>query len=242
MGDVMNFLINLIKEESPPHKHNKYEIIVYTKGNGILHLAEKDIEVSPGKIVVIPPGTVHHSSKSGTDFERIYINGEFNQVFFPTSATVVLDNSENEGLQLAKMICANRYDKEYVVALINAFTHFLLQNIKMEDEIYLATKDIVEKISNDFYNSSINLNALLKNSGYAADYIRAQFKKIVGKTPTEFLTEIRISHACYLIDTYKNSFSLADVAERCGYTDYVYFSRRFKHIMGVSPRKYMEGD
>lgn len=241
-GDVMSFLINTIKEESPPHKHKNYEVIAYTKGSGVLYTQGKDIEVYPGKIVIVPPDTVHCSTKTGTDFERIYINGEFNQVFYLDSVTVVLDNSENEGLQLAKMICVNRYDGEYVAALINAFTHFLLRNIKMEEKIFLATKEIVTKISNDFYNSSIDLNDLLKNSGYAADYIRAYFKKIMGKTPTEFLTEIRINHACYLIDTYKNLFSLADVAERCGYNDYVYFSRRFKQVMGVSPRKYMTGN
>ena len=243
VGDVMNFLINLIKEESPPHNHKNYEIIVYTKGNGTIHAAEKDIAVGPGKMIIIPPGIVHSSSKSSTDFERIYINGELNQTFFLTSPTVVLDNSANEGLLLAKMIYTNRYsNREYVVALINAFTHFLLQNIKMDDDIFLAIKNIVEEISNNFFDCNINLNALLKKSGYSEDYIRAQFKKITGKTPTEFLTEIRINHACYLIDIYKNLFSLADVAERCGYTDYVYFSRRFKQIMGVSPQKYMVGN
>ena len=81
----------------------------------------------------------------------------------------------------------------------------------------------------------------LQKSGYAEDYIRAQFKKFTGKTPTEFLTKIRIYHACYLIDAYKNTLSLAEIAEKCGYTDYVYFSRRFKHIMGISPREYMAG-
>ena len=30
----------------------------------------------------------------------------------------------------------------------------------------------------------------------------------------------------------------AEIAEKCGYTDYVYFSRRFKQITGISPREY----
>lgn len=237
----MSYLIQVIKENSPLHKHKSHEIIICTKGKNIFHTAEKDIELTPGKIIIVPPGTVHYSSKSTNDHERIYISGEFNQVFPTHSPTVVLDNSANEGLLLAKMIFANRYSNhEYVAALINAFTHFLLRYIKTEDVIFLAVKEIAEEISNDFYNSNINLKALLKKSGYAEDYIRAQFKKIIGKTPTEFLTQLRINHACYLIDTYKGSFSLAEVAEKCGYTDYVYFSRRFKHVMGISPRKYID--
>lgn len=51
----MDYLINLIKKESPPHKHKNYEIIVYTRGEGILHTNKKDIETAPGKIIIIPP-------------------------------------------------------------------------------------------------------------------------------------------------------------------------------------------
>ncbi len=237
----MSFLIDLINEETPSHKHKNYEIIVYTKGEGILHTAEKEIKVYPGIIVIVPPGTSHYSTKSSNVIERIYINGEFNHLFFLNTLTVVFDNPINEGMLLAKMIYANRHsDNKYVSSLINAFAHFLVQNIKMEDEVFSATKRIIENISDDFCDCNINLHKLLKKSGYAVDYIRTQFKKITGKTPIEFLTQVRINHACYLIETYKKTLSLTDIAEKCGYTDYVYFSRRFKHIMKIAPRKYME--
>ncbi len=238
----MNYLINLINKEVSPHKHKLYEIIIYTKGYGILHAEGKNIETGPGFIVIIPPETVHYCSACDSVYERIYINGEFNQIFNLTSVTVIHDNEEKEGTLLAEMIHNNRYaSSEYVAALINAFMHFLLRNIKMDNVVFLTVKKIVEKISNEFYNSDLHVGTLLKKSGYAEDYIRAQFKKIMGKTPTDFLTEIRIRHACYLIETCRNSLSLAEIAEKCGYTDYVYFSRKFKCIMGVSPRKYMMG-
>lgn len=237
----MNFLINLSNKESSPHKHTYYEIVVFTKGKGIFHASGKDFEVHPGKIIIIPPQTVHYSSKIDDGLDRIYIGGDFNQFFNLNTPTVIWDNPENEGVLLAKMLYNNRYSTpEYVSSLVNAFTHFLLKNIKMENNIFMATKDIAEEISSDFYNCNINLSSILAKSGYAEDYIRAQFKAIMGKTPTEFLTRIRINHACFLIDTYRNSLSLAEIAEKCGYTDYVYFSRRFKQITKVSPRKYLE--
>lgn len=238
----MNYYINLIKNlESPPHKHNSYEIIIFTNGTGTFYTEEKSIPVHPGKIIIIPPGVVHSCTKGDADFERIYINGEFEQVFSLTSLAVISDTPSGDGLFLANLIYKNRLaDREYVASLINAFTHFLLQNIKMENRIFTATRDIIEKISNRFYDCDFDLHALLKESGYAEDYIRAKFKKVTKKTPTEFLTEIRINHACYLISTYKNAFPLSDVAERCGYTDYVYFSRRFKQVTGMSPQQYMK--
>lgn len=237
----MNYLINLISDETPPHKHKHYEIIIYTKGDGVFHTSEKDIRVEPGKILIIPPGTIHSSSSDCKTFERMYIGGDFNRVFSLPSITVIDNADKNEGLFLAKTIYNNRHSAhEYLSALINAFTHYMLKNIKTENEVFKSIRNITEKITENFYDFNLDLNALLKNSGYSEDYIRAQFKNITGKTPTEFLTEIRIAHACYLIDTYKNTLSLADIAEKCGYSDYVYFSKRFKSITGVSPRKYME--
>lgn len=237
----MSYIVDFLKGATPPHKHENYEIIIFTKHKNTLHTLNTDFSVGPGKIAIIPPGTVHHSTGPQTDFGQIYIRGDFNQFFFITSPMVVSDNAENEALRLSKIIYQNRHiDPEYVNILQLALIHFLLRNIEVEDKISAVTRSIAEYISTHFYDSNINLNDLLKSSGYAEDYIRAKFKENIGKTPIEFLTEIRITHACHLIDIYKKHISLSDIAERCGYTDYVYFSRRFKHITGICPKKYIE--
>ena len=237
----MSYTVDFLRGTTPPHKHDNYEFIIFTEHENTLHTSTSDVSVGPGKIAILPPFTVHHCTSPHMDFGQIYIRGDFNQYFSLSSPTIVPDNAEKEALRLSKMIYQNRHiDREYVSILIQALIHFLLRNIEVEDKIFAATRNIAEYISTHFYDCNINLNDLLKNSGYAEDYIRAQFKKNIGKTPTEFLTEIRITHACHLIDIYKKHISLSDIAERCGYTDYVYFSRRFKHVTGICPRQYMD--
>ncbi len=234
----MKYLIGCIKGPSRIHKHKNYEIITYLKGCGTVSTPQKDIYVSPGKIIVMPPN-LPHSSNHDEEVEKIYIQGDFKHIFSFSSPFIISDDSKNTGTTLAKMIYNNRYaNHEYVSALTNAYAHFLLQNLKTEKEIGITIKELVNKISNSFYDSNISLSKLLHETGYAEDYIRAQFKAFTGKTPTEFLTETRISHACYLIDVYKDSLSLTEIAEKCGYTDYVYFSRRFKQVIGISPKEY----
>ena len=189
----MNYLINILRHGVQPHKHRNYEIIVCTKGTGVFHFSKKDIEITSGEIIIIPKETVHYSSAVDENYEIIYINGEFNYIFELTTPTVIYDNSRGDGVVFANMIYNNRFaNNEYITALINAFTLFLLQNIKTDTEIFLTVKDIIEKITENYYDSNINLSHLLKKSGYAEDYVRAKFKKITGKTPTEFLTTIRI--------------------------------------------------
>lgn len=53
--------------------------------------------------MVVPPNTVH-SSTFEEEYERIYINGEFNKIFNLNFPAVILDNPQEEGTLLAKMI------------------------------------------------------------------------------------------------------------------------------------------
>ena len=145
----------------------------------------------------------------------------------------------NEGRTLASLIYDNRFrSDEYLEVLISAYLHFLLKYIKVNKHSENIIKKIIFEISNRFADSELNLALLLQKSGYAEDYARALFKELTGKTPNVFLTELRIKHACFLIDVYGNSLSLGQIAEQCGYLDYIYFSKKFKEIMNVSPRKY----
>lgn len=235
----MNLIVNLEEAATPSHQHNEYEIIVCTKGEGIF-CGMADVPVSKGSIIIVPPRVMHKCIFSDT-LERIYIRGEFSHCFTFESPRVVRDNAWQEGHILAQIIYRNRYaSQEYVAVLADAFVHWLMQSIQTKDKIHTAVTHIVNQITNEFYDHALNLQLLLEASGYAQDYIRAQFKRITGKTPNAFLTNVRIRHACYLMETYGKTVPLTEIAEKCGYTDYVYFSRKFKAVTGVAPRTYME--
>ena len=114
----------------------------------------------------------------------------------------------------------------------------LSSNIKTLTDINLSVNSIIKKIHRDFANVNLNVTTLLSTSGYAEDYIRAYFKKITGKTPNEFITLLRITHAKKLINALKNTVSLTYIAQSCRYDDYCYFSRKFKEVTGFSPKQY----
>lgn len=234
----MNVNIGCLKDYYPEHKHKYCEIIIYTKGTGFLKTDNLQIPFSHGTIIIVPPNTPHCSVSEGP-YERIYIAGNLDRIINVFTPTYLSVNKDDDGMILAQLIYQNRYkNPDYLTSLINAFLNYILQSIKINDKIDEEINTIINKITDSFSDCSINLSEILKHSGYSEDYIRDRFKKSTGKTPIRFLTEIRISHACLLIDFYKNSISLSEIAEKCGYADYVYFSRRFKEITGVSPRKY----
>ena len=222
----------------PLHKHNQYEIMLYLSGVGCLRTKKQNYPFSPGSVIIVPPG-IEHGSVSENGFKNISIAGEFEQLLYLNQPVTLADNRQKEGAQLATLIYHNRYgNKEYLSKLCEAYVHFLLQNLEFEDSIGLAVDKIKREIMLRFCDGNFRVSALLHESGYAEDYIRAYFKKITSKTPNAFLTEIRIKHALFLMEVYVHTLSLQQIAERCGYTDYVYFSKKFKTIMGMSPRAY----
>lgn len=229
------------QKEFPFHKHKEYEISFYANTRGFLNTQTSSYSFSPGSVVIIPPETLH-SSVSDTELCGIYLKGNFGHVFQLTHPVVVNDNQDGEAGKLISLIFKNRYgNKEYLSSLCEAYVRFLATNIQLESDSVRAVNDIISQITAKSFDPLIDLSCILKTGAYSEDYIRSIFKKITGKTPVEFLTDIRISHACFLIETLGKTTSFSQIAEKCGYSDYAYFSKKFKAVTGVSPQKYRKG-
>ncbi len=234
----MTINIGSLKNIYPEHRHGFYEIIIYTAGTGYLKTDKGDLPFRPGTIIIVPPNTLHTSHAEGS-FERIFINGSFNWLPMLTSPVSIAEDRGDDGILLAKLAYKNRYkSSDYLASLLNAFTSFIVEAIEVDDKMEATVKAVANELSERFHDSTLDPTEILNKSGYSEDYIRAEFKRKMGKSPIKFLTEIRISHAKLLIDMYKSAIPLAEIAEKCGFTDYVYFSRRFKEIAGCSPRGY----
>ena len=222
----------------PLHQHTDWEIMYYLNGVGSLATKNDNIPFQPGSILIVPPRTVHGSvSKDG--FVNISIGGDFNHLFFFDRIVAQQDNAAKDGERLAKLIWENHHsDSEYLAALCNAYVHFLLQNAKCETRIHQAIQEIIDRANKHFFDPDFEITSCLHQSGYAEDYIRAQFKNVTTLSPVDFLTKLRVDHARKLFEIYGESLSVSAAAEICGFDDSVYFSKRFKQFTGLSPAQY----
>ena len=85
-------------------------------------------------------------------------------------------------------------------------------------------------------SENITLEDIAENIHLTPQYCCSLFTKQMGQTLFDFITCQRIEYAKGIIVT--SDASLTDIAGRCGFSDYNYFSRVFKRITGIPASKY----
>jgi AraC-like DNA-binding protein len=86
------------------------------------------------------------------------------------------------------------------------------------------------------YSQPITLEHIAAITNLTTTSFCRYFKLMTNKTYYDFLTEIRISHACrFLIE---DKMSIDQIADKCGFYNISNFYRQFKKVMGVTPLTY----
>jgi len=103
-------------------------------------------------------------------------------------------------------------------------------------------KDLLKAL--DYIHSHISETISLEDAAAMSDmsvsYFSVLIKQYTGMSFIHYLTSLRMDHACSLLrDT---SQSIMDVSRQVGFNDYSNFSKRFKSVVGQSPRDYRKNN
>ena len=91
---------------------------------------------------------------------------------------------------------------------------------------------------NENYTENIQLDDIAHHTSFSKQYCMRLFKKYMNTTINDYVIELRMKHAAYLLrDTYMN---VNEAADYLGFSSVSYFSRVFKKYHGVSPSEYSE--
>ena len=103
------------------------------------------------------------------------------------------------------------------------------------------TDDIVAKMVSltheSFKDAELSLSAVAERLGYDPKYLSSVFKKKQGISYTQFLRELRIKHAIFLME--EGVISVKNVALLSGFDDALYFSKVFTKVEGMTPKAYI---
>lgn len=129
-------------------------------------------------------------------------------------------------------------------SLLFEMLYLLLNNFSRKIEIPQLKKDIknymrlepVLSYSNEHYNEPITLSEISDIACFQTEYFCHYFKKNMGMTYFKYLNEIRLSHICQ--DLIATDYSLKQLLEIHGFTNYKLFRRMFSEKFHMTPGEY----
>ena len=80
------------------------------------------------------------------------------------------------------------------------------------------------------------MNSVCSLCGYESTYFSRLFKKVMGKSFTEYVMSVKINESKKLLA--KGEKSVTDIAMELGFSSVSYFAKQFKKETGIAPHKF----
>jgi AraC-like DNA-binding protein len=219
--------------------------------NGESHFTYK-----PGEFIVLPPHSKVHMEidtptmalvfelsdsllKKVAEKISIDINADYDLLtedrFFPGK----INNELGKCLKNFANVSANPdKNKEFLIDLYaQELVYYLVQikgmqqilNLEHDNPIYKSIKYIQDHIRQPICISQLAYDLKMSEANFSNC-----FKKIIGITPKEYITNLKLTRAKYLL---KNQ-NVTEVAYELGYENISHFIALFKNKYGITPKQY----
>lgn len=130
---------------------------------------------------------------------------------------------------------ADQVSRHFTHEIKRSYTSSFLKNAPQNthDDEGIIT---IQEWMHSCYNDEITLELVAEKFELSVRSLNRRFKHAVGRSPMQYLQQVRIENACELLKT--SNLSIAEVAYSVGYPDNSYFSALFRKAMSVTPKEY----
>lgn len=233
-------------------EHDSYLLLFTSGGRGEIITGENSFMIEKNQAAVINCRKYHkyHSAGSEWNFFWIHFNGASAETLFS-----LLYNSREYGIALtdpelfrsqAEILLANAASPDISANIaVSAAIHELFAMLigsavssergsrrnAHEDDIAAAVEYIKAH-----YSLSITVDDIISGLHISKYHFIRLFSRIMGVTPYSYLTSYRINISKKLLRT--TEMSVAEISEKCGFTDTSNFISQFKKRTGQKPTQY----
>ncbi|WP_286233550.1 helix-turn-helix domain-containing protein [Thalassotalea sediminis] len=88
------------------------------------------------------------------------------------------------------------------------------------------------------YHRELSIETLASVAHLSVSALERRFKKYLKKTPKQFINDLRLEKARQLL--VETTTPIAEVAEKAGFSDHSYFSKKFKQLFGELPSQFRD--
>lgn len=245
------------------HWHKEIELLYITSGKATFECNSSSFEAHPGDIVVFNSNDIHYGvSMSGNltylalISDLALLHGHTADVSETKYIAPILQNKiyfrnhigKDSGISdcmamMASELRERAFGFELAVKsyLYRIFTHLLrhhMSSIQNESEHYakvmcLQQFEPIFHYIEQHYMEQITVDELAALAGLSRSHFSRRFKWLTAKTITEYINQIRVNKAEYLLRN--TPLTVSEIALTTGFSDIYYFSRMFKKLKKVTP-------
>lgn len=245
-----------------PQWHEQMEILWFRRGGVKVYCSDTVYDADDGDIIIINPYELHmlRHSCGNPEYDCIMVDASlysgvsgnsegryFEQLNKNETCFLGKISGDNEVLRFVSEICSEFYEKRiaYELSVRSALFGLLaclfrkyvrsdmtLRELAQNVDRYDRIKPALGYMKNNL-SENIQLSTMAKLCSVNPSHFCRMFKKTTGKTPVQYLTEIRLGEAMAMLKSTDKSIS--QIACEVGIGDLGYFGRRFKEYFGITP-------
>lgn len=113
---------------------------------------------------------------------------------------------------------------------------YLMQHYMNSIYFFSSTDDRFDALLDyikQHFTEDLTTEQLARQFSYSASHLCRKFKKNLGLPITDYIHMCRIEYAQHLIK--EDKMELTEIAAKCGYNSYSYFSRKFHQLTNITP-------
>ncbi len=248
------------------HYHPELELVFIEKGSGKRHIGNHLSYFNDGDLVLIGPNLPHVGFKDRLTNDEQEIVVQFKYDFMGSEFFDKIEMQNIKGLLERAKYGISFYGrtKQEVGILLKDFNWVkikfdqLLQLLRILEMLALSNEynllnandqlaivlnpqdnnkmDLIYDYVRSHFEEKIYLEEIAENVAMSVPSFSRYFKKMTGKTFSNFLMEFRVVHACKLLA--EDNMSITEICFSCGFNNFSHFTKSFKRITGKSPSDY----
>ena len=250
---AMGFYPSADRHRMQRTRHDDNLLIYCVEGKGHASAGAWHGSVTPGEILLLPQGVAHHYEADENDPWTIY------WVHYQGSSTAIFNHylGDPEGTrpvtatgvspqliaQFRGLMAVHRtgYNTRAFINAANQLRHLLTSIALQMREAQASSQHSfnLEEVQNfmlEQIGRQLDLDTLAATAKLSKYHFANKYKTLTGYSPIKHFLNMKMEHACHLLDT--SELSVKGVAAALGYDDPLYFSRLFSKTIGMSPRSY----
>lgn len=240
------------------HWHNRMELLRVQSGMLKVQIGDVSLQLEPNQLAIINPGQLHTGFCLTPHTTYDVLMFDLNDFRNNTAATrqyldpvleghVVFQNRTDQSdvllatTELLQLLQDESQHPLMTVGQVYRLFGMLYRHCAVEQGYFHAPDPRFEQVLtfiNTHYTEPISSGLLSRQFSYSEAYFCRLFKRMTGLTLSEYLRILRLEYAQQLLK--QPQLSVADIADRCGFTDTAYFCHCFRRQFSQTPTSFRQ--